>query len=93
MKRHDLIYGTPPAEADCRDGGHLDVFTVLGGNGDPEAPFSHLEETLGGKPLPKTAMIREAIYRLRNKKKPVKVVVNGLGTLLLGPHGYQLEGE
>lgn len=91
-----MTYGDPPEPAECTDRGTLDVPSVLRIDAglDSDSAFGHLEG-LSGEPLPRQALIREALARIRSRgmKLPVKVLAPGLGALYAGPNGWLLEEE
>lgn len=73
-----IEWGSPPDREDCRDAGVIDVIRRVAKEDSP----------LDGSPYPVVALIREARHQVRNKPKPLRVMIRGVGELLIGEDGW-----
>lgn len=86
-----LRYGDPPAAESCKDSGELTVPETLEMNLDPEGQQREISILpLIGTPLSDWSRVRYAVRLLEKKGGNQKARIPGLGTLVVGPKGWEV---
>lgn len=89
-----LRYGEPPKKSECKDLGTMKVDVAVAPGEKPDSTVGGLSgynDYVGGFLKSDWVLARDAVAELRGEySSPVKVYIEGLGTLLYGESGWEV---